>query len=89
MYDFSPLFPREPVGGAAALRLYSHFASSIFNSQFSIFNFNCITPLQSFSLSLFIGIHLMLGAFANSTILLTLAKWWVILILQTASAPMN
>lgn len=62
---------------------------SIINFQFSIFNFNCITPLQSFSLSLFIGIYLMLGAFANSTILLTLAKWWVILILQTASAPMN
>ncbi len=87
MYDFSPLFPWTPVGGAAALRLYSHVLSLIFNFPFSIFN--SITPLQSFSLSLFIGIHLMLSAFANSTILLTLAKWWVILILQTASAPMN
>ena len=32
--------------GAAALRLYSHFPSFIFNFQLSIFN--CITPLQSF-----------------------------------------
>ena len=62
---------------------------SIINFQFSIFNFNCTMPLQSFALSLFIGIHLMLSAFANSTILLTLAKWWAILNLQTASAPMN
>ena len=69
---------------AAPLQSYSIL---IFNSPFSIVN--CITPPQSFSLSLFIGIHLMLSAFANSTILLTLAKWWVILILQTAGAPMN
>ena len=47
---------------------------SFFIIHFQLSIFNCITPLQSFSLSLFIGIHLMLSAFANSIILLTLAK---------------